>query len=174
MIRRLAEKAWIASRKESRIARTVFLKLKTADFHVLTRSQAPHCHQPPAKSSRESRCLCAREWVLIPGRDFGWLVSVLATSVIRSRSQNRPSSPDADITPKTGEGIERKDRRPHTRNPNGDKPSGAHRSALPRTPFLGRETDRRRAVPGRRVPKLLWLANNPPEMWQAWPRELPT
>jgi DNA polymerase-4 len=41
MIRRLAEKTWIASRKESRIARTVVLKLKTAQFHVLTRSQTP-------------------------------------------------------------------------------------------------------------------------------------
>jgi len=41
MIRRLAEKTWMASRKESRIARTVVLKLKTAQFHVLTRSQTP-------------------------------------------------------------------------------------------------------------------------------------
>ncbi|MGB6688498.1 MAG: DNA polymerase IV [Terracidiphilus sp.] len=41
MIRRLAEKTWIASRKETRIARTVVLKLKTAQFQVLTRSQTP-------------------------------------------------------------------------------------------------------------------------------------
>jgi len=41
MIRHLAEKTWAASRKESRIARTVVLKLKTAQFHVLTRSQTP-------------------------------------------------------------------------------------------------------------------------------------
>ena len=41
MIRRLAEKAWLASRKESRIAHTVILKLKTADFRVLTRSHTP-------------------------------------------------------------------------------------------------------------------------------------
>ena len=41
MIRRLAEKTWMASRKESRIARTVILKLKTAQFHILTRSQTP-------------------------------------------------------------------------------------------------------------------------------------
>lgn len=41
MIRRLAEKTWAASRKESRIARTVVLKLKTAEFQVLTRSQTP-------------------------------------------------------------------------------------------------------------------------------------
>ena len=41
MIRRLAEKVWAASRKESRIARTVVLKLKTSEFKVLTRSHTP-------------------------------------------------------------------------------------------------------------------------------------
>jgi DNA polymerase-4 len=45
MIRRLAEKLWSASRKESRIARTVVLKLKTSDFKILTRSHTPGC--PP-------------------------------------------------------------------------------------------------------------------------------
>lgn len=38
MIRRLAEKLWSASRKESRIPRTVVLKLKTKEFKILTRS----------------------------------------------------------------------------------------------------------------------------------------
>jgi DNA polymerase IV len=38
VIRRLAEKVWAASRKETRIARTVVLKLKTEDFKILTRS----------------------------------------------------------------------------------------------------------------------------------------
>jgi len=41
MIRRLAEKLWSASRKESRIARTVVLKLKTSQFKILTRSHTP-------------------------------------------------------------------------------------------------------------------------------------
>jgi DNA polymerase-4 len=41
MIRRLAEKLWSASRKESRIARTVVLKLKTSEFKILTRSHTP-------------------------------------------------------------------------------------------------------------------------------------
>lgn len=40
-IRRLAEKAWNAARKDSRVARTVVLKLKTSDFAVLTRSHTP-------------------------------------------------------------------------------------------------------------------------------------
>ena len=46
MIRRLAEKLWSASRQESRIARTVVLKLKTSEFKILTRSRTPH--SPPA------------------------------------------------------------------------------------------------------------------------------
>jgi DNA polymerase-4 len=45
MVRRLAEKLWSASRKESRIARTVVLKLKTSDFNILTRSHTPE--SPP-------------------------------------------------------------------------------------------------------------------------------
>ena len=46
MIRRLAEHTWAASRKESRIARTVLLKLKTSEFKILTRSHTPG--SPPA------------------------------------------------------------------------------------------------------------------------------
>jgi DNA polymerase-4 len=41
LIRRLAEKLWSASRKESRIARTVVLKLKTSEFKIVTRSHTP-------------------------------------------------------------------------------------------------------------------------------------
>jgi DNA polymerase IV len=41
MIRRLAELTWAASRKETRIARTVVLKLKTSEFKILTRSHTP-------------------------------------------------------------------------------------------------------------------------------------
>jgi impB/mucB/samB family C-terminal domain len=46
MIRRLAEKLWSASRKETRVARTVVLKLKTSEFKILTRSHTPS--SPPA------------------------------------------------------------------------------------------------------------------------------
>jgi DNA polymerase-4 len=41
MIRHLAEKLWSASRKESQIARTIVLKLKTSEFKILTRSHTP-------------------------------------------------------------------------------------------------------------------------------------
>jgi len=50
MIRRLAEKAWAASRGEKRIPRTVFLKLKTSEFKILTRSHTP---QSPPSSCAE-------------------------------------------------------------------------------------------------------------------------
>jgi DNA polymerase IV len=46
MIRKLAELTWAASRQESRIARTVVLKLKTAEFKILTRSHTPS--SPPS------------------------------------------------------------------------------------------------------------------------------
>ncbi len=49
MIRRLAENLWSVARKESRIARTIILKLKTREFKSLTRSHTPA--SPP--SSRE-------------------------------------------------------------------------------------------------------------------------
>lgn len=41
LIRTLAVKTWAASRKTQRVGRTVVLKLKTADFHILTRSRTP-------------------------------------------------------------------------------------------------------------------------------------
>jgi DNA polymerase-4 len=48
-IRALAARAWTASRKTPRIARTVVLKLKTRDFRLLTRSLTPA--QPPADAA---------------------------------------------------------------------------------------------------------------------------
>jgi DNA polymerase-4 len=49
VILRLAEKVWTASRKETRIPRTVVLKIKTSEFNILTRSHTP----PLAPSSCE-------------------------------------------------------------------------------------------------------------------------
>jgi DNA polymerase IV len=46
LIRRLAEKTWAASLKETRVARTVVLKLKTSEFKILSRSLTPS--SPPA------------------------------------------------------------------------------------------------------------------------------
>ena len=50
MIERLAPKTWAASRKTSRIGRTIVLKLKTSDFRILTRSHTPPL---PPQTERE-------------------------------------------------------------------------------------------------------------------------
>jgi len=50
LIRTLAEKVWAASRRESRVARTVVLKLKTKEFNIHTRSHTPDI---PLKSCEE-------------------------------------------------------------------------------------------------------------------------
>jgi DNA polymerase-4 len=62
LIRRLAEKTWIASRKESRIPRTVVLKLKTSGFKILTRSLTPS-HPPSSCEELTSIALSLRERV---------------------------------------------------------------------------------------------------------------
>ncbi len=62
MIQRLAEKLWSASRKESRIARTVVLKLKTSEFKILTRSHTP-CSPPSSCEELTDIALKLRERV---------------------------------------------------------------------------------------------------------------
>ena len=62
MIQRLAEKLWSASRKESQIARTVVLKLKTSEFKILTRSQTP-CSPPSSCEELTDIALKLRERV---------------------------------------------------------------------------------------------------------------
>jgi len=75
MIRRLAEKLWNASRKESRIARTVVLKLKTSEFKTLTRSYTPH--SPPSSCEELTNiALALRERVNLDGQQRFRLVGV--------------------------------------------------------------------------------------------------
>lgn len=62
MIRRLAEKLWSASRNESRIPRTVVLKLKTKAFKILTRSYTPD-HSPSSCDELTEIALKLRERV---------------------------------------------------------------------------------------------------------------
>ncbi len=92
-IRRLAEKVWTASRKESRIARTVVLKLKTAEFRNLTRSLTP---AEPVASCEELTgiALALRERVdLGPGQRFRLVGVGWGIFAIRKRI-NRSCSPD--------------------------------------------------------------------------------
>ncbi len=70
LIQRLAEKVWIGSRKDARIARTVVLKLKTAEFNIFTRSHTPSV---PPESCEEltTIALALRERIdLSPQRRF--------------------------------------------------------------------------------------------------------
>jgi DNA polymerase-4 len=90
MIRRLAEKTWQASRKESRIARTVVLKLKTSDFKILTRSCTP---SSPPRSCEEltSIALSLRERIGLASEQRFRLVGVgLNNFVDRESSSPQP------------------------------------------------------------------------------------
>jgi DNA polymerase-4 len=88
MIRDLAEKIWAASRKESRIAHTVVLKLKTSEFKILTRSHTP---QSPPCSCEEltSIALALRKRVEIGPEQRFRLVGV-GLSNFREREGTAP------------------------------------------------------------------------------------
>ena len=75
MIRALAEKTWSATRKTDRIGRTVVLKLKTSDFHILTRSHTPPL---PPQSADEFTSIAVRlcERVALPSTTKYRLVGV--------------------------------------------------------------------------------------------------
>ncbi|MBW8312852.1 MAG: DNA polymerase IV [Rhizobium sp.] len=75
-IRRLAEKAWAGARRETdRSPRTVVLKLKTADFRILTRSLTPP--SPPSSLAQLTElALELRQRVELPARTRYRLVGV--------------------------------------------------------------------------------------------------
>ncbi len=94
-IRRLADKAWAGHQREAasadraRVARTVVLKLKTADFHTLTRSLTPP--QRPQSAGEVAEIACAlRERVERPADSRYRLVGVgLAGFVDRDSYQGQ-------------------------------------------------------------------------------------
>ncbi|MBN6150399.1 DNA polymerase IV [Xanthomonas sp. AmX2] len=74
-IERMAEKAWLATRKTERVGHTVVLKLKTAQFRILTRSHTPE--SPPQSLEAFTRIalgLCER--VALPPDTLYRLVGV--------------------------------------------------------------------------------------------------
>ena len=74
-IRRLAEKTWTASRRAGRDGHTVVLKLKTAQFRILTRSLT--LERPPASATELADLACAlRERVALPPQTRYRLVGV--------------------------------------------------------------------------------------------------
>jgi DNA polymerase IV len=87
-IRRLAEKVWTAYDKEPRIARTVVLKLKTADFSILTRSHTPTA--PPSSCEELTNiALGLRDRVdLDPQRRF----RLVGVGLHNFRDPNEPSN----------------------------------------------------------------------------------
>ena len=79
MIRRLSEKTWSASRNETRIARTVVLKLKTSEFKILSRSHTPE--SPPCSCQElTSIALALRERVEASPLDRFRLVGIGLTN----------------------------------------------------------------------------------------------
>jgi len=75
MIRELAQKTWTATRKTQRVGRTVVLKLKTSDFHILTRSHTPPL-PPQSEGELADIAVALRERVLLPDKTRYRLVGV--------------------------------------------------------------------------------------------------
>ncbi len=75
MIRELAAKTWKATGKTQRIGRSVVLKLKTADFRILTRSHTPP--QPPRSQQELAEiAVSLRDRVGLPATTLYRLVGV--------------------------------------------------------------------------------------------------
>jgi len=87
-IRRLTEKLWSASSKESRIPRTVVLKLKTSEFKIFTRSHTPSA-APSSCEELTEIVLKLRERVSLSPRQRYRLVGV-GLSNFREPEQSGP------------------------------------------------------------------------------------
>jgi len=89
-IRRLAEKTWTAATKESRVARTVVLKLKTKEFKILSRSLTPP--SPPASCDELTGiALALRERVSLGPQQRYRLVGVgLSNFIERQEARLQP------------------------------------------------------------------------------------
>jgi DNA polymerase-4 len=84
----LAKKVWSASRRESRVARTVVLKLKTKEFRILTRSETPGA--PPSSCNELTDiALHLRERVDAPS---GQLYRLVGVGLSNFRDTNAASS----------------------------------------------------------------------------------
>lgn len=92
MIRQLAERTWTATRKTERIGRTVVLKLKTAQFRILTRSHTPDA--PPASLEQFTAiALALRDRVDLPASTLYRLVGV-GLGGFRERDETLPPQPE--------------------------------------------------------------------------------
>jgi DNA polymerase-4 len=92
MLLRLAERTWLASRKTERIGRTVVLKLKTAQFRILTRSHTPEL--PPSSLEQFAAiALALRDRVELPASTLYRLVGV-GLGGFRDRDEASLSQPE--------------------------------------------------------------------------------
>jgi DNA polymerase-4 len=99
-IRRLAEKTWAAHERErqrGRVARTIVLKLKTSDFHTLTRSLTPSVRPRSAIELAELAC-ALRERVEQAVNSRYRLVGVGLSSFVDQDSFTAQSDLFEDIT----------------------------------------------------------------------------
>jgi DNA polymerase IV len=97
VIRLLEEKTWSASRKESRIACTVVLKLKTNEFHILTRSPTPA--SPPSTCEELTNiALSRRERVnLAPRKPFRLVGGGLSNFREPQGKEDTPEQPASSL-----------------------------------------------------------------------------
>ena len=106
-IRRLAEKTWLATRRTERIGRTVVLKLKTAQFRILTRSFTPEA--PPASLEElVAIALSLRDRVGLPGATRYRLVGV-GLSGFRERDESDTQGSlfgDEERSPDTADAVD--------------------------------------------------------------------
>lgn len=92
MLLRLAERTWQASRKTERVGRTVVLKLKTAQFRILTRSHTPDA--PPSSLEQFTAiALALRDRVELPPSTLYRLVGV-GLGGFRDRDETLPPQPE--------------------------------------------------------------------------------
>jgi DNA polymerase-4 len=101
-IARLAEKTWAGYQRElehnpTRLARTVVLKLKTSDFHILTRSLTPPARPTSLAALVETAC-ALRERVNLPSRTRYRLVGVALSGFTDPAEFDPQAELFADIT----------------------------------------------------------------------------
>jgi Nucleotidyltransferase/DNA polymerase involved in DNA repair len=91
VIARLATKVWTAAQRGPRVARTVVLKLKTADFRILTRSLTPD--RPPASEAElVGIALALRARVELPSETRYRLVGVGLGNFEDGTTENRQAT----------------------------------------------------------------------------------
>ena len=104
MIVALAEKTWNAARRSERFGRTVVLKLKTAQFRILTRSHTPE-HPPGTLEDFTRIALSLRDRVALPSSTRYRLVGV-GLSGFRESADLPGQTGLFDIRSGMGEGVD--------------------------------------------------------------------